>query len=210
VLGFVQTGPQLVADRYTYLACLPWAMLVAAAVARTWDAPLPATMRRLAAGAGIAAAATLAALTVRQIAVWHDTDALWERVLRLDPRCFIAYNNRGLLREGRGDEGGALADFNRALEIHPGYPLAWYNRGNARRAIGDVDGAIADLTIAIRLNPADPQAWNNRGWNREAKGDLRGAGADYEQALHVAPADFQGRALILQNLARVRSALGAS
>src|SRR5438132_382755 len=34
VLGFVQTGPQISADRYTYLACLPWAVVVAAAVHR--------------------------------------------------------------------------------------------------------------------------------------------------------------------------------
>src|SRR5437899_7169844 len=32
VLGFVQTGPQIAADRYTYLACLPWAVLVAGGV----------------------------------------------------------------------------------------------------------------------------------------------------------------------------------
>ena len=27
VLGFAQSGPQLVADKYAYLACLPWALL---------------------------------------------------------------------------------------------------------------------------------------------------------------------------------------
>ena len=30
VLGFFHNGPQAVADRYTYLACLGWALLIGA------------------------------------------------------------------------------------------------------------------------------------------------------------------------------------
>jgi hypothetical protein len=39
VLGFAQSGPQLVADRYSYLSCLPWAVLVGAGLFGSGGAP---------------------------------------------------------------------------------------------------------------------------------------------------------------------------
>jgi tetratricopeptide (TPR) repeat protein len=197
VLGVVQTGPQVAADRYTYLACLPWAVLVAAGVGRL-DAPVV----RLAVLAGLGA---LGVLTWRQVGVWRTSRTLWEHVLRVDPDNYVAYTNRGSTRDLEGDHDGALADYSAAIRIHPGYSLAYYNRGNERQARGDVQGAIADLGAAIQLNPRDPRYWNNRGWARQAAGDLDGAAADYAQALRVAPPDFAGRVRIERNLAAVRA-----
>ncbi len=206
VLGFVQTGPQIAADRYTYLACLPWAVLVAAGVARLGRSG-PA-LRAAGWGASAVGLVVLGVLTYRQTGVWRDSRTLWEHALRLDPRSWVAYTNRGVTRDGAGDPDGALADWSAAIAIHPGYALAWYDRGSARRARGDLDGALTDLNVAIVLNPRDARAWNNRGWAREVKGDVRGAAADYAEALRVAPPDFPGRAMIEENLAALR-ALGA-
>ena len=194
VLGFMQTGPQVAADRYTYLACLPWAAVVAAAA-----------RRRAVALTALVPIAVLGVLTFRQAGVWRDSSTLWEYVVRIDPTNYVAYTNRGYTRQARGDRDGALADYNTAIRIHPGYALAWYNRGTERHARGDLAGALADLTMSIRLNPRDPRAWNNRGWAREKQGDLNGAAADYAEALRVAPPDFPGRAFIEKNLAAVRA-----
>ncbi|TMA47342.1 MAG: tetratricopeptide repeat protein [Deltaproteobacteria bacterium] len=209
VLGFVQTGPQIAADRYTYLACLPWAVLLAGgvrALARgreagrlrlgTWYVPMAAVVMTL---------AVLGALTFAQTRIWRDSRTLWEYVLRIDPTNYVAYTNRGIVRYAAGDKRGALADYNSALAIHPGYALAYYDRGSARHALGDVDGAITDLSFSIQLNPRDPRAWNNRGWAREAKGDLAGALADYAEALRRAPADFPGRGKIEENRAAMQA-----
>jgi hypothetical protein len=203
LLGLWQTGPQLVADRYTYLACLPWGVLAAAAV---W---------RLGPGwASVGGTATvlvlLGVLTVRQTAVWRDSRALWDHALRIDPRNWVAYTNRGFLRDLGGDRPGAVADYSAAIAAHPGYALAWFNRGTARQASGDVQGAIADLNLAIRFNPRDARAWNNRGWARETLGDMRGALADYEAALRAAPPDFPGRAQIEENIAAARAFVGSA
>jgi hypothetical protein len=206
VLGFVQTGPQIAADRYTYLACLPWAVLLAAGVARLGRGG-PA-LRAAGWGASAVGLVVLGVLTYRQTGVWRDSRTLWEHALQLDPRSWVAYTNRGVTRDGAGDHDGALADWSAAIAIHPGYALAWYDRGSARRARGDLDGALADLNVAIALNPRDARTWNNRGWAREMKGDVRGAAADYAEALRVAPPDFPGRAMIEENLAALR-ALGA-
>ena len=40
-LGIFATGPQVVADRYSYLACLGWALVVGGAVAWPWAGARP-------------------------------------------------------------------------------------------------------------------------------------------------------------------------
>ena len=76
MLGIVQNGPQIAADRYTYFAAPVISMLVAAGLLR---------LRRSQRVAGVVVAASvilaLGALTRRQLDVWHDSTSLWSRVL---------------------------------------------------------------------------------------------------------------------------------
>ena len=180
VLGFVQTGPQIAADRYTYLACLPWAALAAAAVhrasARRARVVWPATTLVLAA---------LGALTFRQTGVWHDSRTLWEHTLAIDPTNWTAYTNRGVARQAEGDIDGALADYDMALRYNPGHAEALNDRGIVRFLRGDVDGAMADYLAAIRARPQYADAYENRGLARQARGDNDGAMADYSAAIRL-------------------------
>jgi tetratricopeptide (TPR) repeat protein len=202
VLGLAQTGPQLVADRYTYLACLPWAVLVAAAVARL------ATRyggRRVLAIAALAVA-ILGTSTFRQTRIWHDSLRLWNHVLRLDPRSYVAYTNRAFVR---ADPTAAIADYTEAIRLNPRYHPAYFNRGELRHARGDIAGAVADYTAVIRLRPRDARADNNRGWARHALGDWEGAAADYARALELADLGWEHRALVEGNLRRARRRLAS-
>src|SRR4030066_404822 len=72
-----------------------------------------------------------------------------------------AYNNRGLVKNKKGDYDGAIFEFTKAIELSPQYADAYYNRGNAKDAKGDYDGAILDYTKAIELNPQDAEAYYN-------------------------------------------------
>lgn len=204
VLGLAQVGPQLVADRYSYLSCVPWALVAAGGLLRQ----LRSTAAR-ARGATVAAAvvlALLAVLTQRQARVWRSSITLWDHVLALDPRNYVAYTARGW---ARGDVDAAIADYSEALRINPHYYLAYFDRGNARQERGDLDGAVADFTAAIAVLPADPKAYNNRGWAREAAGDLVGAAADYARALELAAPEWRHRELATGNLRRVRARIAA-
>lgn len=203
VLGFAQTGPQLVADRYTYLACLPFSVLLAAALVRLGRT---AALRRAATAAAAAALVVLGAATVRQTTIWRDPITLWTHVLRLDPDNYVAYTNRGWARV---DPKTAIADYSAAIRVNPRYYLAYFNRGNARHQRGDLEGAIDDFSTAIALLPADPKAYNNRGWSREAGGDVAGAAADYERALELAAPEWRQRDLVRGNLLRARERLAA-
>jgi Tfp pilus assembly protein PilF len=233
VLGFLQTGPQLVADRYTYLACLPWALLAGAAVyqLQSWRRPAHAVVI-----ATILLA--LSVLTFRQTRVWTNAVTLWDHALSIDPSNYvanvnrgwlqlqredldgalayyeaalranpqfsIAYRSRGFVRHRRGDLHGAIADYTTSLQIEPN-AVSYFNRGLARHALGDADGALGDYTESLRLNADNAQAYNNRGMLRRDRGDVTGAISDFENALAVAPPGWPYRAQTDNNLRDTRA-----
>lgn len=87
----------------------------------------------------------------------------------------------------RGDNAGALRDFDQVLRLNPNFAEAYSDRAAIKAQLGDRQGAIADLDQAIRLNPDLGIAYAYRGIYRASTGDQRGANADVEQALQQAP-----------------------
>jgi Flp pilus assembly protein TadD len=186
VLGGAQVGPQAAADRYTYLACLPWAVLFGDAVRRLLGVRRRAARGLAAAGVAVylGALGTLSALQAR---VWIDSLTLWTHAIAVDPHSATAFYNLGAARQDRGDAAGALAAYDEALRLRPQFPGPHNNRGLLRAELGDPRGAIADYDETIRLAPDFDLAYANRGNARMLLGDLAGAIADFEQALRLAP-----------------------
>lgn len=197
VLGFAQTGPQIAADRYTYLSCLPWALLVAAGLL-----VVPQPRVAIAAGSGIVLA--LIGLTVPQSLVWRDSLVLWNHVIRLDPGNAIAHVNRGTAYEERGDLDAALADYEAALRLNRNYADAYFGRGNVRRQRGDLAGALRDFDVVVQLRPKDPKGHANRGASLHMLGRLEEAVADYERALELATWDWAFRTVVEENLTVIK------
>ena len=188
VLGFMQSGPQIAADRYTYLSCLPWAVLVAAGLERVWRAWTTPAGARLAAGtlAGVALC-LLGARTFAQTQVWHDSLTLWNHVLAVEPASHIGYTNRGHAREAANDRDGALADYDTAIRLNPLNADALGGRGKVRYLKGDLDASLADFNAALRIQPKNSIFYSNRGNTRQAKGDVAGALTDFDQAIRLEP-----------------------
>ncbi len=201
VLGFAQTGPQLVADRYTYLATLPFAVLVGAGVEAA-----TARGRRVITAVAAAAITLLGVLTLQQTRVWHDSETLWTHTLEIDPTNHIAYTNRGWARQLDHDLDAAIADYTHAIAANPRYQLAYYNRGTAYDDRDQLAAAAADYTTAITLDPSDARPLNNRGWVRQRQGDLEGAITDYRHALAIASPDWVHGDLVRSNLATALAA----
>ena len=140
LLGFFQNGPQLVADRYTYLSCLGWAILLAGAAVHWIDRTSAGRAISLGlAAAGVAALVTLSTLTWRQCRVWRDSVVLWGYVLERDPNCSYANNNYGalLLEADRNED--ALPYLRKAVETSPKNYRAWYNLWGTLRRLGRSD-----------------------------------------------------------------------
>ncbi len=198
VLGLVVTGPQITADRYTYLACLPLSALVAGGLLRL-GAPRPPVL-----AAVLSVFAVLGGLTFRQCLYWKDSLTLWNRVIELDPNLPRAYSQRGMARAELGDPRGALEDLDRAVQLGPRLGEAWNNRGILKAQGGDPRGAIPDFDRALALSPGDAQTLSNRGLARAAAGDPGGALADFTRALESDPGSVEA----LNNRALAHSARG--
>jgi len=187
VLGLVQAGPQIAAERYSYLACVPFAALFAAGLLRVANAA-PRAGRRLLAGACALLALALGWRSAEQTRVWRDSTSLWQRALAVHPDSgLVAFYWGNTLRE-QGDLAGAIAEYDRALAL--GAPLAasiHNNRSVAHQARGELRLALADMDRALALAPS-PGAYVNRGLLRLAQ-DRAGAIADFSEAIRLAPGD---------------------
>jgi Flp pilus assembly protein TadD len=73
------------------------------------------------------------------------------RALKIDPKNWLAYNNRANNRLRKGDYAGTLADCNKAISLNSGSALGYYNRGFAKTNLGDQAGALADWQKAVSL-----------------------------------------------------------
>lgn len=125
VLGLAQSGVQLVADRYGYLACLSWAVLAGAGIAQLVHSRMPAI--RWVTLVGTAAVLTFWISSSWSYAkTWHDDDRLWNAVLEHGPSAMAA-NNLGVSALERQDFPAAVERFVEALEILPTYGRAQKN-----------------------------------------------------------------------------------
>lgn len=216
LLGLVQSGLQITADRYSYLACLPWAVLAAGGVHQLWRTGeawqigrtvWPSTLAAL----GIALLA-LGMAAHAQTRIWRDSTVLWSQALAVDPANYFAYASRGGARQERGDLDGALADYDAAIRLSPQFGNAYDNRGTALEAKGDLEAALADYTRALNVNPTLAIAYCHRGNLRRRRGDLDGALADYAQAIRFDPENagaYNGRGRVHHARGNITQAIAA-
>ena len=194
VIGIVQIGPQSMADRYTYLPAIALSILAGAGFGKLWEkaATLPSRWQSAAVVLAMALVpGVLASLTMRQMAVWHDSETLWTQVIRYEPWNAEAYNNRASFYFDQGDYPSALSDYSAALSFSPQVAPAHQTKRRSAylndRAItyvrlGKMTEAIADASEAIRLRPSHADYYQNRSNMYRRLGMAEAAAADGVQA----------------------------
>jgi tetratricopeptide (TPR) repeat protein len=126
MLGLFQNGPQLAADRFSYLSCLGWALLVGAAAAKA-SAARPLLVAVLVAAASL----LLAGLSFKRSRDWRDDDALWQSAVRSQPASAVVRLNYGLALAGKRRLFEALDQFEQAALLEPDNAWAWTDQGYA-------------------------------------------------------------------------------
>ena len=153
VVGIAHNGPQIAADRYTYLPCLPWAILLGGLVSvfwsRAWSIPVVA-----------AAVGCLAWLTVGQIRVWRDAETLWTHALVTAPSA-IAHSSLGVALDERGRPEEAITHFRQALRVNPRLAHAENNWGIALAKQGRWEDAARHYEAALQIDPRYAEAHAN-------------------------------------------------
>src|SRR5213594_3764540 len=182
VLGIFQSGPQIAADRYTYLAGLGWAILAGAGLLSSWS-----RLPFLLIGLVVFIPVGLGTLTWNQVHVWHDSKTLWAHALAIDPNSSVAQNDFGEALAQQGKLAEAIEHYRQALEIKPDYADAHYNLGGALAQQGKLADAIHHYQRALQITPGDADAQTNWGGALAQQGKLAEAAEHYQQALRIKP-----------------------
>jgi protein O-mannosyl-transferase len=193
VSGIAQSGSQMVADRYSYLPCLAWALLAGGGIVYVWRRWLAGRAGSIFTVLGIVFAA-LIVFTVRQIGAWHDSETLYAYVLAHTPRpSRIAFNNFGSQLAERGRLDDAIPYFRRAVEIDPKFDEARANLGNALTAQGKTAEAMEQYREAVRLRPNSISAHHSLALALMREGKIDEALEHYRLAVEINPGFLEGQ-----------------
>lgn len=191
VIGILPLGHHVAADRYTYLPCLPWALLAGVVALRLLR---PVRTRPLALGGIVVILAAFAVLTWRQTSVWRDGLSLWRQVLVTDPAASQGHNGYGASIHERGRHRAAIAHLLRAAELDPEWADVHFNLGNVASELGNLSEAADHYRRATALAPDYAAAHNNLGLVLERLGRRREAEECYRKVLALEPDAADARA----------------
>jgi len=159
VIGIMQVGHQVYADRYTYLP------EIGLCIAATWTAAEWAgRWRGRRAALRVVAAIILCVLPIgawRQVGYWHDSISLWTHTLESTQDNWLAHINlaNALRRQGRPEE--AITQYQEAVAINPADAEAWNNLGNTFCETGRPEEGIAQYRQALKIDPDYLEARDN-------------------------------------------------
>ena len=94
-----------------------------------------------------------------------------------------AYYNRGNAHSAKGDQAGAIADYDEAIKLEPKNARAFNNRGTAHSDKGEFDAAIEDFDAAIKPNARLRPRISTAPTPMRAKGEADRAIDDYTTAI---------------------------
>lgn len=193
VFGETTAGIQTWADRYSYLPGAVIALAMGGLFAAFW--PAGEAMRRwrhvMAAG-GLALAAFLLTLTLRQIPRWSEDEVLWRHAVAVDPGAVMAQTNLAMILTRSNQSREAVEVSTKALAIAPNYANAHGALGMAYGQLGDTVRAEEALRAAIRYDSNYIDAYSNLGNLFLERGRVDEAISLYAEAVRRDPAFFTG------------------
>jgi tetratricopeptide (TPR) repeat protein len=195
VSGILQNGHQIAADRYTYLACLGWALMAGAVVTWCWGAREAGILTPRLARLGIALSAAvilaLAALSTLQIRVWRDSETLWRHAIAADPGSPFAHFHLGGAFSILGKHEQARAEYAKAIalvsDVVDAKGTFYAALGRELHTGGDQQGAERNYIAALRYSPDDETALNNLGVIYARRGDDKAALDMFLRLLRATP-----------------------
>lgn len=191
MLGLVPAGMRTPHDRYLYVPIIGLAL--AAAFGLRDLAGARRARRGLAAAIAVVVLVLCAALTRRQIAVWRDSEALFQHALRVTERNAVVHYSRGTALARQGQLAPALRELEAALALHPDYADANNNLGYLLVGAGQIEPGIAHLKHAVAVRPNWTRALLNLGSAQVQAGLPDEAIETFRRAVASAPDEVDAR-----------------
>ena len=188
VLGFLQSGSQVVADRYTYLACLPLAVLVGGGLARWCSKTEWVRHARIAATGAVGLLGVFAGFTMQRAHGWRDSVVLWQGALAACPGSHIAHYNLGQALEEQGRIEAAIRHYRSALAANPRNTGINLHLGRAYFKKNRLDPAISCWRTLAQEEPENASVHFHLGLAHFRLGRLEEAVRGYRRSLSIDPA----------------------
>ncbi len=208
VIGLVQVGGQIMADRYFYIPSIGMFIAIVFGLADI------AERRRVAPWLSAAIAnvvlLVLAALTNAQIHRWSDSFTLFKHALTVAPASVLVEDCLGLAMHKNGQLDEAVAHFEKALQMRSDDHTALLTMGVTRFYQGRVPEAIEYAQAAIRSQADSPKAHNLLGMALAKENRNEAALDEVHRASELAPKDADIRndvGLALARLGRIPEAI---
>lgn len=179
VLGFVNLGQVVAAERYAYIPSVGLVMIVGGLVATL---PAPVLDRKLIKNLAVAAFVVLGIGAAFHTRAMKNEITLFRKVAATNPGFATVHLNLGaaLAREGRIEE--ALQSYEAAEAVVPGWSDVAFNRGNLLYRIGRYEEAVEDYRLVLKNHPEDWEAELNLGNAYLALGRTGDAAGSFRRA----------------------------
>ncbi|MEJ0028540.1 MAG: tetratricopeptide repeat-containing glycosyltransferase family protein [Rhizomicrobium sp.] len=161
-------------------------------------------------GFDIASAQFRKAIEQHGLGRFTEAVALYDSVIRLNPKAAPAYSNRGLALAALGRADEAIQSYDRAIKLKPDYAEAYNNRGIALRAAQRLNEALRNFERAVTVKPDYAEAYNNLGVVLQDLWRQEDALRSYDRAIALKPdyaEAYNNRGNALQYLQRPQEAI---
>lgn len=198
VLGFAQSGPQMLADRYTYIALMPVSFALSWMVLKIILPALNQNHKKLMFYSGglllifFLVFSVLVGITTKQIKIWENEETLWSHAIKVDPTNILAINNRADYKSRKGMYEASIEDYSMALSLNDSDAYALNGRAASKIYLGDLDEAKKDLDAALLILPTYVDAILNRGVVYNNQGEIFLAKNDFEKVVELETTNVKG------------------
>jgi hypothetical protein len=196
VIGFVQMGRQVIADRYAYIPFVGLYMAVVWSVAAAARGVAPGARRGVgfaAIGAAGAAVVMLAIVAHRQVWVWRDDLALFGHTVAVTDRNWLALNNLAGALEAAGRRDEAFSPLQEAASICASCAWVHDHYGAVLARAGRLFEAQQVLEHAIELDDNYAPAHANLGMVLMQRGQPERGLAELQKGVDLGPERVEAR-----------------
>lgn len=188
---------QLVADRYTYLAGIPWALFLGVAVNEWCRSRVIRRFGRwlppVAVGFAVILFAGLGIASWNQVQVWRDRETLWKNSVQVNPTS-QAHFNLATLFEAQGKYDDAVASYRQVVAINAQRLDAHEKAAQLLQKRGNIPEAIGHYRKVVEFNPHAIDAREKLADGLVNQGEIGEAVQHFRKVLESAPERNEARA----------------
>ncbi|MCK4738442.1 MAG: tetratricopeptide repeat protein [Deltaproteobacteria bacterium] len=211
VIGLIQVGNQIAADRYMYIPSIGPFLLIGLGLGLGYQRLNKIHLKGLFIFILLSATLLISLKTISQQRIWKDSVTLWNYEISIygDKSDFI-HNNLGQAYFDTSDNVRAKKEFERTLQINPEHPKALNNLGYLAYQEGDLDRAFKLIKRSIEVDRNFTLAYINLGAIYGTSGKIKEAAKEFKYALALEPANPKAHfnlGLAYKNLGRIEEAI---